>query len=258
MRNYDRLSWEEEVEFFRQWQAMPDGRNKREVADRYLSSNLNLVRRVVATTFGRFSINADRFDELVGIGWAAMYQAMLTFDVERKNRFSTYANIAIWWAIRKELSAVVGAPVSKGLFLDMLAVGLGGNTGSALKNCQLANAYQIAQAIPLSTPLAGKFGGAPATDLELIDHLRNQELSTEEQTLSNLRNQHLYQAISRLSDREQTVIVAWFFRGDEFAQIGRNLSSPPVSRQRAEQLTKSALAKLRLALSDTIVDPQGP
>lgn len=256
MRSNQRFSLEEEVVFFRRWQAMPDGRDKATMADRYLSGQLGLVRRVIVTRFKRFSTNAERFDELLGIGWAAMYQAMNSFEVCRQKRFSTYAVTAIGWAIQRELTTVFGVPVNKNLFPKMLTVGLGGCTGSAVADRQLADAYRIAQAVPLSTPVAGKLRGAPATPLELVDYLPNCQPSTEQQALANLRNQRLYRAIGELSKRERAVIVAKFFRGRTHREIGLGLSGAPVSRQRAQQLEKDALRKLRQKL-DQIESP-GP
>jgi RNA polymerase sigma factor (sigma-70 family) len=277
MGRYDLLTADEEVELAQEIEAgrqaarrldEGDHDGPKEVAelrravrsgtrakDRFIASNLRLV---VANARRFANANGLEMGDLVQEGNLGLIRAVEKFDWRKGFKFSTYAT---WWirqALQRavaEKSRVVRIPVhlhetlgtirsAAGTLRGILGreptpVELSEETGIDL--VQVERALAVASEVSIEQPVGED--GAELADFIADGDADDIGLQAEREDVAR----ELRSAISRLDERERTILSARFGFGEDgiprtLEEIGAGLKLTP---ERIRQLEKRALAKLR-------------
>jgi RNA polymerase sigma factor (sigma-70 family) len=226
-----------------------------EAKDRFVASNL----RLVVSNARRFAnANGMEMSDLVQEGNLGLIRAVEKFDWRKGFKFSTYAT---WWirqALQRavaEKSRVVRIPVHLHETLGTIRGAVSTLRGilgreptpaeiseeTGIDEAQVERALAVAGEVSIEQPV-GEDGA------ELADFLADAD--AEEVSMAAEREdvaRELRSAVSRLDDRERTILTARFGFLDDgiprtLEEIGANLKLTP---ERIRQIEKRALAKLR-------------
>ena len=252
------LERDDEYEYARLWQEEDD-----EVA---LHKLVRAYTRLVISIAGKFRNYGLPIGDLIQEGNVGLMQAAARFDPERGVRFSTYAS---WW-IRSAMQDYIlrnwsivrtgTTAAQKSLFFNLrrLRARIEDDAGGRLS--QEAREF-IAKELQVSLPdvesMETRLG---ASDQSLNAPLAEEgegswqdflpdQRPTPEDVVTGLRDAEtrsrwLNDALTKLSDREQTIIRQRRLREDgaTLEELGRSLG---VSKERVRQLEQRALEKLR-------------
>ncbi|MCG8543877.1 MAG: RNA polymerase factor sigma-32 [Alphaproteobacteria bacterium] len=252
------LEREDEYEYARLWQEEDD--------EAALHKLVRAYTRLVISIAGKFRNYGLPIGDLIQEGNVGLMQAAARFDPERGVRFSTYAS---WW-IRSAMQDYIlrnwsivrtgTTAAQKSLFFNLrrLRARIEDDTGGRLS--QEAREF-IAKELQVSLPdvesMETRLG---ASDQSLNaplaeegegswqDFLPDQRPTPEDVVTglrdSETRSRWLNEALTKLSDREQTIIRQRRLREDgaTLEELGRSLG---VSKERVRQLEQRALEKLR-------------
>lgn len=219
----------------------------------------------IATRFRHYGLPSG---DLVQEGNIGLLLAAARFEPDREVRFSTYAT---WW-IRSSIQDYVlrnwsivrtgSTAMQKALFFNLrrlrAQIGSGGESLPFEVRQRIAELLRVeiseveamecrlaANDRSLNTPV-GETG-----DSELIDHLADEAADPEtvvrEHHDARLRARWIAEAVSNLSEREQTIIRARRLSEDAatLETLGKRLG---ISKERVRQIEHQALRKLRILL----------
>jgi RNA polymerase sigma-32 factor len=253
------LERETEYDYARRWRDEGDEHALHELVRAYM--------RLVISTAARFRNYGLPMGDLVQEGSVGLMQAAARFDPERGVRFSTYAT---WWIraamqdyILRNWSIVRTGTTSaqKSLFFNLrrLRARIEGNVGGRLSHegrRSIADELRVplgeVESMEMRLSGSDQSLNAPVADDSdgaWQDFLRD-ERPTPEQVVTGLRDSEtrsrwLNEALTELTDREQTIIRRRRLREDgaTLEELGKTLG---VSKERVRQLEQRALAKLRV------------
>ena len=255
------LSREREQQLARAWRDSADRQALHELVSAYM--------RLVVATAARFRNYGLPMGDLVQDGNVGLMQAAARFDPERDVRFSTYAT---WW-IRASIQDYIlrnwsivrtgTTAAQKALFFNLRRLRAriergGGEQLSPEGRGKIARALNVAESevdsmqarLSVSDRSLNAFVGEDG-DGEWQDFLADDRPNPEEVVTAlrdgKTRAKWLNQALSALSQREQTIIRERRL-GEEAVTLdalGRRLG---ISKERVRQIEHQAMRKLRSAL----------
>jgi RNA polymerase sigma factor FliA len=199
--------------------------------------------------------------DLVSYGMFGLIDAIEKFDLGKGVKFETYAISRIKGAIIDELRSIDWIPrsvrskardVEKALTAlevrlrrtpteDELAEEL----GMGLKELrQVLTQVSLVSVVALDE----SFGGEDADRQALVDTLQDPKAADPESTYEDVEvRAMLAEALNRMSEREKTVLVLYYFEGMTLAQIGQVLG---VTESRVCQMHTKAVLGLRAKMTD--------
>lgn len=254
------LEREVEFELARRWREEGDEEALHKLVRSYM--------RLVISTASRFRNYGLPVGDLVQEGNVGLMQAAARFEPQREVRFSTYA---AWW-IRSAIQEYVlrnwsivrtgSTAMQKALFFNLrrlrAQIGSGGEhlpfevreRIAGLLRVEIGEVEAMESRLAsndrsLNTPI-GENG-----DSELVDHLADDAADPEtvvrEHHDAALRARWIAEAVSNLSEREQTIIRARRLSEDAatLESLGKRLG---ISKERVRQIEHQAIRKLRVLL----------
>jgi len=201
--------------------------------------------------------------DLVSYGIFGLMDAIERFEPERGYRFETYAVSRIRGAIIDELRSVDWVPRSvraQARQIEAAMQRLVGALGRTPTDEELAEELEL-DVVELQDALARMaMTSVAALDetlhvgdgdrIPLIDTLQDPDAVLPEESLDDAATKDLLrQTITRLSEREQTVLGLYYFEGMTLAQVGEVLG---VTESRVCQIHTKAVMSLRVKLLERI------
>lgn len=201
--------------------------------------------------------------DLVSYGIFGLMDAIERFEPERGYRFETYAVSRIRGAIIDELRSVDWVPRSvraQARQIEAAMQRLVGSLGRTPTDEELAEELEL-EIVELQDALARMaMTSVAALDetlhvgdgdrIPLIDTLQDPDAVLPEESLDDAATKDLLrQTITRLSEREQTVLGLYYFEGMTLAQVGEVLG---VTESRVCQIHTKAVMSLRVKLLERI------
>lgn len=225
----------------------------RSVLEKLVESNLKLVVKWVRKYY---RTNAIEEMDLIQEGCKGLLRAAMRYDCQRGCRFCTYA---VWWIRQSILKALVKQ--SRIIKLPPKA---------ASKNSELREAIRESVALdgrqPTVSELAERLemnrdqvirlqelGDVPVSldvpvgrdDVPLADYIASRCVTPEAEAFVEDQRKRIYKALSKISEREKTVISLRFGLIDGQQQTLESVGKVfGVSRERIRQIEARALAKL--------------
>jgi len=254
------LSREHERELAVRWREQGDETALHELIAAYV--------RLVVATATRFRHYGLPLGDLVQEGNIGLLLAAARFEPDREVRFSTYAT---WW-IRSSIQDYVlrnwsivrtgSTAMQKALFFNLrrlrAQIDVGGETLPHEARQRIADLLkvEVADVESMEVRLAANDRSLNLPvgengDSELLDHLPDEtpdpEALVAERHDSALRARWIAEAVSNLSEREQTIIRARRLSDDAVTleSLGKRLG---ISKERVRQIEHQAIQKLRAFL----------
>jgi RNA polymerase sigma factor for flagellar operon FliA len=199
--------------------------------------------------------------DLVSYGMFGLIDAIEKFDLAKGVKFETYAIARIKGAIIDELRSIDWIPRSVRSkardverALTTLEVRLkrspteeelAAELGIALKDLrQMLTQVSLVSVVALDE----SFSGEDAERQALVDTLQDPKAPDPEASYEDIEMRAmLAEAMNRMSEREKTVLVLYYFEGMTLAQIGQVLG---VTESRVCQMHTKAVLGLRAKMSD--------
>jgi RNA polymerase sigma factor FliA len=202
--------------------------------------------------------------DLVSYGMFGLIDAIEKFDLDKGVKFETYAIARIKGAIIDELRSIDWIPrsvrakardVEKALAALELRLRrtpteqeLADELGVQVKDLrQMLTQVSLVSVVALDESFSGEDNERQA----LVDTLQDPKAPDPESSYEDVEmRQLLAQSINRMSEREKTVLVLYYFEGMTLAQIGQVLG---VTESRVCQMHTKAVLGLRAKMSERAV-----
>ena len=215
--------------------------------DEFVQGNLRLVLSVIQ----RFASRGENADDLFQVGCIGLMKAIDNFDVSQNVRFSTYAVPMIIGEIRRYLRDNNPIRVSRSM-RDTAYKALKARDALAYKHGREPTVNEIAremdvpeedvvlaleaiqEPISLFDPIYQSGGDA----IYVMDQVRDEKVSEEEW----VRDLSIRQALSRLQQREQKIILQRFFQGRTQMEVAEEIG---ISQAQVSRLEKAALQQMK-------------
>lgn len=227
--------------------------------DLLVTSHLRLVRSIAQRNGGR----GAQLDDAIHEGVLGLLEAIDRFDMQRDNRFSTYAAYWVYDRVRRHSTltrAMVSAPSSRGARLVLRGYrrasdGLERRLGRAPTRGEVAQELgvgenEVAACEPALRSSDVYLDGFEAHDSrrEIMEPSPTPEQAVAEAETAQARERRVAQALSVLAPRERWIIERRFLDDDatSLTDLGASLG---ISRERARQIQEGARNKLRKALA---------
>jgi RNA polymerase sigma-32 factor len=261
------LSREREQMLARRWRDDDDEEALHELVMAYM--------RLVISIASKFRNYGLPLGDLMQEGATGLMQAAARFEPEREVRFSTYA---AWW-IRSAMQDYIlrnwsvvrtgTTAAQKSLFFNLRRLrakiddGVGGrldDAGRAYIASELAVDVGEVEAMEMRLSASDQSLNATVSaegEDQWQDFLADERPSPEETVMfardNRTRSLWLAQALSELTDREQTIIKERRLRDDArtLEELGRHLG---ISKERVRQIEHRALEKLKTSMVRKTVD----
>ncbi|MGI8874610.1 MAG: RNA polymerase sigma factor WhiG [Egibacteraceae bacterium] len=199
--------------------------------------------------------------DLTSYGMFGLIDAIERFDLEKGVKFETYAISRIKGAIIDELRAIDWIPRSvraKARSVERALTALETRLGRAPSERELAEELGMGlkelranlQQVSLTSVVAldETFSGQDSERQSLIDVLHDPSAADPESSYEDTELKALLaDAVDRMSEREKTVVVLYYFEGMTLAQIGQVLG---VTESRVCQVHTKAVLTLRTRMSE--------
>jgi len=215
--------------------------------EEFIRGNLRLVLSVLQ----RFHHRTENVDDLFQVGCIGLIKALDNFDVTQNVRFSTYAVPMIIGEIRRYLRDNNAIRVSRSLrdiaykalsARDRLQTQLGREptVSEIAKHLELdeEDVTLALEAIQDPVSLCEPIGGDSTDTLTIGDQVRDESISQE----GWLQNIAIRDALSRLSERERTILNLRFFQGRTQMEVAGEIG---ISQAQVSRLEKTALTHMR-------------
>jgi RNA polymerase sigma-B factor len=207
----------------------------------------------------RFRNRGEPLEDLVQVGTIGLLKAIDRFDLDREVEFSTYATPTIvgelkrhfrdkGWAVRVprrlqelhlELTKVVGMlgqELGRAPTVAEIAEATSTDEETVLEGLEIAQAYNFTS---LDAPIESDDGGSTS----FADHL-----GIQDEHLENLEYRaSLAPEITKLPDRERTILYLRFFKGLTQSEIADRLG---ISQMHVSRLLNRTLVQLREAFEE--------
>jgi len=215
--------------------------------EEFIRGNLRLVLSVLQ----RFHHRTENVDDLFQVGCIGLIKALDNFDVTQNVRFSTYAVPMIIGEIRRYLRDNNAIRVSRSLrdiaykalsARDRLQTELGREPtiSEIAKHLELdeEDVTLALEAIQDPVSLCEPIGGENADALTIGDQVRDESISQD----GWLQNIAIRDALSRLNERERTILNLRFFQGRTQMEVAGEIG---ISQAQVSRLEKTALTHMR-------------
>ncbi|HSK23549.1 MAG TPA: RNA polymerase sigma factor WhiG [Egicoccus sp.] len=231
-----------------------------DVRERLILHYSPLVKYVAGRVAVGMPSSVDHAD-LVSYGIFGLLDAIEKFDLSKGFKFETYAITRIRGAIIDELRSVDWVPRSvrsKARRIEQAMQALEARLHRSPSEEELASELEIGVEELQETLLKVSMTSVAALDealdvgegdrLSLVDTLQDLTTAQPEASYEDVEIKELLrQAITRLSEREQTVLGLYYFEGMTLAQVGDVLG---VTESRICQIHTKAVMSLRTKLLD--------
>ncbi len=255
MKDDTALDRAEVKELFKIYQAATDEDDRAQHRERLVEQYIGLVEFLAR----RFRNRGEPLEDLIQVGTIGLLKAIDRFDLTREVEFSTYATPTIvgelkrhfrdkGWAVRvprrlQELHLELGKVVSalghelgRSPTVEEIAKSAGTTEENVLEGLEIAHAYNF-------TSLDAPMGSDDPDSSTFVD-----QLGGEDEQLETLENRaSLAPELSKLPEREQTILYLRFFKGQTQSEIADKLG---ISQMHVSRLLSRTLAKLREALEE--------
>lgn len=229
--------------------------------DRLLASHLRLVLAISR----RYAGHGIALEDLISEGTLGLVEAARRFELDRQNRFATYA---AWWVrahVRRYALAnrrIVSAPSTRAARKVIASLRktereIQQQTGEAADRSAVAQALGVEESDVAMVEAA--MGGrdviiGPHDDGTVFDvpaDTCSPEQLTAEEEAREFNRRAVQQALHGLTDREQEIVRRRFLEEESatLAVLGESLG---LSRERVRQLEKRAQRKLKSALLECV------
>lgn len=213
----------------------------------FVQGNLRLVLSVIQ----RFNNRGESVDDLFQVGCIGLMKAIDNFDVSQNVRFSTYAVPMIIGEIRRYLRDNNPIRVSRSL-RDTAYRALRAREALTYKNGREPKVSEIAgemelpeqeviyaleavqDPVSLFDPVYQDGGDA----IYVMDQVRDDRVTEDDW----VRDLSISQALSRLQDRERSIIDRRFFQGRTQMEVAEEIG---ISQAQVSRLEKAALQQMR-------------
>lgn len=253
LRRIDRVD-----ELWSRHKELPD----RQTRDRLILHYSPLVKYVASRMLARLPDSVDHAD-LVSYGILGLIDAIEKFDMARGVKFETYAVPRIRGAILDELRSIDWVPRSvraKARAADHAYSKLEHVLRRSPTDEELAAEMGISSSeldtLLRQTARAGVlqlddvlFSGGGPGERTLGDTIPDSSEGPQSRVESAETRRLLARAISRLPDRERTVLTLYYYEGLNLSEIGEILG---VTESRACQIHTKAVGQLRVRLRDVV------
>jgi len=201
-----------------------------------------LVASIAYKVRDQFDLNSD-FDDLLAAGMAGLVEARRRFDPERGVQFNTFAYYRIRGAIIDEVRR--SARVSRRAHALMKAAEAGDTIAEQVGESRsaLPDAAKKESAAAALQDTLGKLTAAYV--ISAVGPDEDAETSPEEDLLAEEQKARVREYIQHLPEREQKLIVGFYFEGRRFDHVAEELG---ISKSWASRLHSKALAQLKKAL----------
>ena len=217
----------------------------------YIKGNLRLVLSIIQ----RFSNSNENVDDLFQIGCIGLMKAIDNFDITQNVKFSTYAVPMIIGEIRRYLRDNNSIRVSRSL-RDTAYKAIYAKEALIKKNDKEPTVTEIANEIGISKedivfaldaiqspvslyePVYSE-GGDTLYIMDQVSDKKNKEENWVEEI-------SLKEALSKLSDREKSIIELRFYEGKTQMEVAKEIC---ISQAQVSRLEKSALKSMKNYLS---------
>ena len=225
--------------------------------ERVLMEQLPQVRYIARRIHGRLPRHVP-FEDLVHAGVVGLIDALNKFDQSKHVQFSSYAKFRIRGAILDSLRELDWSPRElrrKGRLVEQAYSQLSGKLGRAPSEGELAQALglQLRELQSLLAELDGLELGSMRVDSQrggkqedLTDYIPGKPDETPLcQCLRSEAKQLIEQAISELPEKEQRVLVLYYYEELTMKKVGAALG---IGESRVSQIHSLAIVRLRARL----------
>ena len=218
--------------------------------DALVMGNLRLVLSVIQ----RFGARRENMDDLFQVGCIGLMKAIDNFNLELDVKFSTYAVPMIIGEVRRYLRDNTSVRISRGL-RDLAYRALQVREEIARKKQRDATVTEIASALGESEKSVEKALEAIVEPISIYESVYNDgddsmyvidQLADEQENGERwVENIALREALSKLGEREMSIISLRYFSGKTQMEIAAEIG---ISQAQVSRLEKAALEKLRRQL----------
>jgi RNA polymerase sigma factor for flagellar operon FliA len=243
-----------------QWSLYKKSRDPA-IRDAFIRQYAPLVKYVAGKVAASMP-NSVEFDDLVGFGVFGLLDAIDKFDPDKNVKFKTYAVTRIRGAIFDELRSIDWVPRSvrqKTKEIEEAIVGLESKFGRPPTDPEIAAALGLSEEDLLKTILkiSGTsvlslndvwYSGDDSDKISIGESIEspsslNPDASVEREEIKRV----IVQAIKELPEKEQKVLVLYYYEDLTLKEIGQVLD---VTESRVSQLHTKAILRLRAKLTN--------
>ncbi len=224
--------------------------NSKQLRDQLIIENIELVKIIAGRLYHSYSSYVD-YDDLVSYGILGLIDAIDKFEPEKKIKFETYANFRIRGAIIDQLRSLDWVPRStrqKYKKLEQAIQKLQGKYGLDIKDELIAK--ELGMSLEEFSEFLSNVSILSVISLdEKISENTNFSISSndndtspEESYLKSETKKILMDTISKLPEREQTIIKLYYFSELTYKEIANILN---ISESRVSQIHTKCMLKLK-------------
>jgi RNA polymerase sigma factor for flagellar operon FliA len=236
------------------WKAYKND-GSQDAKEQLIIEYVELVKIISGRLYTSFNANVE-FDDLVSYGIIGLIDAIDKFDIEKKVKFETYANIRIRGAIVDQIRALDWIPRStrqRFKQLDEVMNRLHNSHGDNITDDMLAK--EMGMSIHDLNKFMGEASALSVMSLdEKLSENSNFSIRSEDREISpegNLFDKEtkklLMERIDALPERERMIVDLYYFSELTYKEIASVLE---ISESRISQLHTKAIMKLRGAIED--------
>lgn len=231
------------------WQKYKKTHDK-EAKNQLIERYIELVKIIAGRLYSTYGSNIE-YDDLVSYGIFGLLDAIEKFDIDKKVKFETYAQIRIRGSIIDQLRNLDWIPRSvrqKSKMIEEAYHNLENRFGRNVKDAEVAKELNIS--IDELNTILQQINSFNIVSLEeklydsnIVDYLKYEEESLPEDIICNRELYEILQySIEKLPEREKQVISLYYFNEVTYKEIGEILE---ISESRVSQLHSKAISRLK-------------
>ncbi|SES68007.1 RNA polymerase, sigma 28 subunit, SigD/FliA/WhiG [Natronincola peptidivorans] len=229
--------------------------NDTEAKNQLIEKYIELVKVIAGRLYNTYGSSIE-YDDLVSYGIFGLLDAIEKFDIEKKVKFETYAQIRIRGAIIDQLRNLDWIPRSirqKSKSIEETYNRLENKLGRNAKDIEVARELNISiNELHSILQQTNSFNiislEEKLYDSNIVDYLRHEAQPLPEDIVCH---EELYQilqnSIEKLPEREKQVISLYYYNELTYKEIGEVLS---ISESRVSQLHSKAISRLKGKIKD--------
>lgn len=237
------------------WQKYKKNDDK-EAKNQLIEGYIELVKIIAGRLYSTYGSNIE-YDDLVSYGIFGLLDAIEKFDIDKKVKFETYAQIRIRGSIIDQLRNLDWIPRSvrqKSKTIEETYNKLENRLGRNAKDIEVAKELNIS--IDELNSILQQINSFNIVSLEeklydsnIVNYLKNDEDSLPEDIICNRELHEVLQlSIEKLPEREKQVISLYYFNEVTYKEIGEILG---ISESRVSQLHSKAISRLKAKIVET-------